>query len=59
MQEQKIRSRMALKEISKRKSGYGITQAQIQASPQSKIFSDPIACQGRQILQQKLFSKIG
>lgn len=46
-----------MKNTAKDKSGYGITQVNTSISSYDKILSDNKAWQGKQILQEKIYTK--
>ncbi len=48
---------LKMKDTAKDKSGYGITQVNTRISSYDKILSDNKAWQGKQILQEKIYTK--
>lgn len=46
-----------MREISKKKDGYGIGQVTVQISSKNQFMNDNNAVQGKRILQEKIYSK--
>jgi hypothetical protein len=57
MSTSKRKNLMTMREISKKKDGYGIGQVTVQISSKNQFMNDNNAVQGKRILQEKIYSK--